>query len=535
MSCKRYETTNNKEYSMVVPMMMGKSFSKIERTNCSPKPGMEKTVSTIRVPVTTASVKVSMMVTSEGNTECHQLSKKAMGKIPSFKPSQYCVSGASTKSGTETPSTARNAAPLSQMLFCLRALTMPRKSPTTSPTMIAWVPRKMETGSRSRMMLFTGLPPYWYEVPRSPRSRPVMYRAYWTGRGLSRLYSSPTCASCSAVSFSAFCMGEPGRSCMRNQVAVVTMNSTMTAFSRRLSMYFSMPSPHRGPEDCGRTNPLLRDSAAIRVLLSLYSRVLPVGAAEGVVPVVLEIRLPHAGEHREVHGDSSSLLDQDLLRLQHVLHAQLQVRCGLSFLYEPVVFFVLEERVVERRVREIEVHEGHRVVVVTDPAEGVVDLVVLRVHPVQRGIEGHDLHVEVRPQVLFVLVLHVGRYVPLDAVIAEEHRQLGLLANLLDALLPQRLRRIHVLGHEVAVGLPEGLVTGSGRDRRRDEAVGGQRTVLEYLLGELLPVEADHDRFADVEVVQPWRLLVKPPVDGKGQREPEEVGAILELLDLVTL
>src|SRR5215204_304707 len=252
----------------------------------------------------TAAMKVES--TSEGNTECHQLSKKAMGKIPSFNPSQYCASGASTKSGTETPSTARNAAPLSQMLFCLRALTMPRKSPTTSPTMIAWVPRKMETGSRSRMMLFTGLPPYWYEVPRSPRSRPVMYRAYWTGRGLSRLYCSATCASCSGVSFSEFCMGEPGRSCMRNQVAVVITNSTTTAFTRRLSVYFSMPSPHRGPEECGRANPLLRDSAAIRVLLSLlslYSRVLPVGAAEGVVPEVLEVRLPHAGEYREVHGD----------------------------------------------------------------------------------------------------------------------------------------------------------------------------------------------------------------------------------------
>src|SRR3712207_2357195 len=92
-----------------------------------------------------------------------------------------------------------------------------------------------------------------------------------------------------------------------------------------LPIYFSMLSPHRGPEECGRANPLLRDSAAIRVLLSLYSRVLPVGAAEGVVCEVLEVWLPHAGEHREVHGDRCGLLDQDLLRLQHVLHAQLQV------------------------------------------------------------------------------------------------------------------------------------------------------------------------------------------------------------------
>src|SRR5215218_1306593 len=173
------------------------------------------------------------------------------------------------------------------------------------------------------------------------------------------------------------------------------------------------------------------------------------------------------------------------------------------------------------------------VVVVADPAEGVVDLVVLRVHPVQRGIEGHDLHVEVGPQVLFVLVLHVGRYVPLEAVIAEEHRQLGLLTNLFDPLLPELPRRTYVLGHEVAVGLPEGLVTGSGRDRRRDVAVGGQRAVLEYLLGEGLPVEADHERLADVEVVQPRRMLVKPPVDGERQREPEEVGAVLVLLDPV--
>src|SRR3712207_9281812 len=47
-----------------------------------------------------------------------------------------------------------------------------------------------------------------------------------------------------------------------------------------LPIYFSMLSPHRGPEECGRANPLLRDSAAIRVLLFLYYRVLPVGAAE---------------------------------------------------------------------------------------------------------------------------------------------------------------------------------------------------------------------------------------------------------------
>jgi hypothetical protein len=36
---------------------------------------------------------------------------------------------------------------------------------------------------------------------------------------------------------------------MRNQVAVVIMNSTMTALTRRLSVYFSIPPPQRVPEE----------------------------------------------------------------------------------------------------------------------------------------------------------------------------------------------------------------------------------------------------------------------------------------------
>src|SRR5215211_4029495 len=64
-------------------------------------------------------------------------SKKAGGKSPSWNASQYCASGASTKSGMETPSTARNAAPLSARLLCLTAPMTPSNRPPITPRTIA--------------------------------------------------------------------------------------------------------------------------------------------------------------------------------------------------------------------------------------------------------------------------------------------------------------------------------------------------------------------------------------------------------------
>src|SRR5215211_2295150 len=356
-----------------------------------------------------------------------------------------------------------------------------------------------------------------------------MYRAYWTGRGSSRLYWASTCARCSGVSFWAFRIGVPGRNCIRNQVAVATMNSTTRAFARRLSVYLSIPTPYTGvPREIGESALRVATESLAKILspiscgllLSLYLHILPVGATEGVVRVVLEIGLLKAGQRLEVQRDSRSLFDQDLLRLQHVLHAKLQVRGGLGFLDEPVIFLVVERRVVVRGVRKVEVHEGHRVIVVADPAVGEADLVVLRHYLVQRGVEGHDLHVDVDPEVLFVLVLKVGRDVPARAAVIHEHRQLGLIASqLLDPLLPELPRGLYVLGHEISVGLPEGLVTGAWVDRRRDEAVSGQRAILENIIGETLPVETDHQRLADVEVGQLRHLLVQPSILGGGQRK----------------
>src|SRR5919107_6362619 len=95
--------------------------------------------------------------TSEGNTECHQLSKNAIGKSPSFSPSQYCKTGPSTKVGTDTPITAIITARVSQMVLCGRAATMPSASPTTIPKMTAWTPMNMETGKRDRIICDTGL------------------------------------------------------------------------------------------------------------------------------------------------------------------------------------------------------------------------------------------------------------------------------------------------------------------------------------------------------------------------------------------
>src|SRR5215211_3627412 len=353
-----------------------------------------------------------------------------------------------------------------------------------------------------------------------------MYRAYWTGRGSSRLYWASTCARCSGVSFWAFRIGVPGRNCIRNQVAVATMNSTTRAFARRLSVYLSIPTPYTGvPREIGESALRVATESLAKILspiscgllLSLYLHILPVGATEGVVRVVLEIGLLKAGQRLEVQRDGPSLFNQDPLRLQHVLHALLQVGCRLGFLDEPVVFLVVEGGVVVRRAREVAVHEGHRVVVVALPAVGEADLVVLRQHLVQRGVEGHDLHVDVDPEVLLVLVLKVGGQVSASAAVVHEHRQLGLLSTqLLDPLLPQLPRRAYVLGHEIAVGFPEGLVTGARVDRRRDEAVSGQRAILENIIGEALPVETDHERLTDVEVVQLRHLLVQPSVLGGG-------------------
>src|SRR3712207_7410033 len=79
---------------------------------------------------------------SEGKTECHQLSKKAMGNSPSCTPSQYCKMGPSTKLGTDTPSTATTTAIVSQTVLCHNAATTPRTIPTISPKITACIDRK---------------------------------------------------------------------------------------------------------------------------------------------------------------------------------------------------------------------------------------------------------------------------------------------------------------------------------------------------------------------------------------------------------
>ena len=70
---------------------------------------------------------------SEGKTEYHQLSKKAIGNHPSLSPSQYCKMGPSTKVGTETPSTAITTAAYPSKVLCRRAATMPSTIPYHEP------------------------------------------------------------------------------------------------------------------------------------------------------------------------------------------------------------------------------------------------------------------------------------------------------------------------------------------------------------------------------------------------------------------
>src|SRR5918998_4514688 len=100
-----------------------------------------------------------MARTAEGKTECHQLSNKAMGKIPALKASQYCSSGASTNEGTEMPNTESVALDLSQKVLCRIAAIAPSKIPTNVPAMSACVPRKAETASLGpRTISTTGVP-----------------------------------------------------------------------------------------------------------------------------------------------------------------------------------------------------------------------------------------------------------------------------------------------------------------------------------------------------------------------------------------
>src|ERR687898_2323176 len=92
---------------------------------------------------------------SEGKTECIQLSKKAIGNNPSFTPSQYCMTGPSTKVGTDTPTTASTTAAVSQKVLCRRAATIPNTSPTTRPKMTACTPMNIETGRPCRIICVT--------------------------------------------------------------------------------------------------------------------------------------------------------------------------------------------------------------------------------------------------------------------------------------------------------------------------------------------------------------------------------------------
>src|SRR5215211_2254236 len=66
-----------------------------------------------------------------------------------------------------------------------------------------------------------------------------MYLAYCTSRGSSKPYSASICARASGVSFWSL-NGEPGRSCMRNQVAVAMTIRMTKALTRRLSVYLNI-------------------------------------------------------------------------------------------------------------------------------------------------------------------------------------------------------------------------------------------------------------------------------------------------------
>src|ERR671917_876748 len=95
--------------------------------------------------------------TSDGKMECIQLSKKVIGKSPSFNPSQYCRIGPSTNVGADTPTTASTTAKVSHIVLCRRAAMIPNTSPNTKPKMTACTPTNMETGSPCRIICVTGL------------------------------------------------------------------------------------------------------------------------------------------------------------------------------------------------------------------------------------------------------------------------------------------------------------------------------------------------------------------------------------------
>src|SRR5215211_6014276 len=132
-----------------------------------------------------------------------------------------------------------------------------------------------------------------------------MYLAYCTSRGSSRPYSASICARASGVSFWSL-KGEPGRSCIRNQVAVAIINRMTKALTRRLSVYLNITHlPAEMPEERGRDR--LPKRALIPrgthlhpglpvLLLPLYARILEVWAAAEIVRhEALEVRLLEAG------------------------------------------------------------------------------------------------------------------------------------------------------------------------------------------------------------------------------------------------
>src|SRR5215211_6819606 len=180
-----------------------------------------------------------------------------------------------------------------------------------------------------------------------------MYLAYCTSRGSSSPYSASICARASGVSFWSL-NGEPGRSCMRNQVAVAMTTRMTKALTRRLSVYLNIThifSPGFGRDRLPKRTPIppgtdLHPGLPAH-LFPFYARVLEVGAAAEIVRhEALEVRLLEAGDRGVVLGYQHSLVEQDRLGLQHHLHALLLVALLLRAIDKLVVPLVRPRGVV---------------------------------------------------------------------------------------------------------------------------------------------------------------------------------------------
>ncbi len=161
-----------------------------------------------------------------------------MGSQPSWAPKSDIRSSASQKSGVAKPMNTKSVVTLSKLEPWRTADMTPMGTATARMMSISTMFSIRVTGSRSPILVSTGLPSGRKERPKSSRASRVSQLQYWTTSGLSSPYSSVSCfftsGERSGLSPSRKSSGPPGASeITMKETKVMPISRGTTTRSRR--------------------------------------------------------------------------------------------------------------------------------------------------------------------------------------------------------------------------------------------------------------------------------------------------------------